>query len=57
LGDKQGRSQEFYFGGATHCPRQISNFSYFTQRSFWCHWAIATGYDVKYLLPVDIDKF
>jgi len=56
-GSPQGRSQEFCLGGASRWRRQISNFSYFAQRSFWCHWSIATGYDVRYLLPVGIDKF
>jgi len=38
---KQGRSQEFCSGGASHWRCQISNFSYFAQRSFWCHWSIS----------------
>ena len=37
----QGRSQEFCSGGASHWHRQISNFSDFAQRSFWCHWSIS----------------
>ena len=37
---KQGRSQEFCLGGVSHWRRQISNFSYLAQRSFWCHWSI-----------------
>jgi len=37
----QGRSQEFCWGVASHWRRQISNFSYFAQRSFWCHWSIS----------------
>jgi len=37
----QGRSQEFRSGGASHWRRQISNFSYFAQRPFWCHWSIS----------------
>jgi len=32
--ERQGRSQEFCSGEASHWRRQISNFSYFTQRSF-----------------------
>jgi len=35
----QGRGQEFCSGGANHWRRQISNFCYFAQRSFWCHWS------------------
>jgi len=30
----QGRSQDFCSGGPSHWRRQISNFSYFAQRSF-----------------------
>jgi len=37
----QGRSQEFCSGGASQWRRQSSNFSYFAQRSFWCHWSIS----------------
>jgi len=40
----QGRSQEFCSGGASHWRHrrhQITNFSYFAQRSFWCHWSIS----------------
>jgi len=37
----QGRSQEFCPGGASHWRRQISNFSDFAQRLFWCHWSIS----------------
>ena len=37
----QGRSQEFCSGGASHWRYQISNFSYFAQRSLWCHWSIS----------------
>jgi len=35
------RSQEFCSGGASHWRRQISNFSYFAQRLFWCHLSIS----------------
>jgi len=38
---QQGCSQEFCSGGASHWRRQISNFSNFAQRSFWCHWSIS----------------
>jgi len=55
----KGRNQEFCSGRASQWRCQISNVSYFAQRSFWCHRSISgtTGYDVKYLLPVSIDKF
>jgi len=37
----QWRSQEFCSGGASHWRRQISNFSYFAQSWFECHWSIS----------------
>jgi len=41
LSISQGRSLEFCSGGASHWRRQISNISYFAQKSFWCHWSIS----------------
>jgi len=38
---RQGRSQEFCSWGASHWRHQISNFSCFAQKSFWCHWSIS----------------
>jgi len=40
--NSQGRSQKLCSGGASHWRRQISNFSYFAQRSFWYNWSISS---------------
>jgi len=36
-----GAQPGILFGRASHWSRQISNFSYFAQRSFWCHWSMS----------------